>query len=104
MVSVPVRGAVVVFAATVNPALDDPVPPAPAVIHGTLELEDHAQPFGAVTPTLPAPPAAPIDWLPDARLNVHATPDCVIGNELDATSTRVVRLDEEVLGATVKAT
>ena len=61
IVSVPVRLDVEVLAATVNPAVEDPVPPAPAVIHGTFEVDVQAQPAAAVTPTLPLPPAAPID-------------------------------------------
>jgi hypothetical protein len=59
-VSVPVRDAVVVFAATPNVTEPLPVPLAPAlmVIQAALLVAVHAQPVAAVTTTVPAPAAA----------------------------------------------
>ena len=64
IVSVPVRLAIVGFAATLKPALPDPVPLAPlvTVIHGALLVAVHAQPDNVVTVLLPLPPAAANDW------------------------------------------
>jgi hypothetical protein len=64
IVSVPVMGDVVVFAAAENPTVPLPDPDAPDVIVSQLvllELAVHAHPAGAVTPTLPVPPAAGSD-------------------------------------------
>ena len=70
IVSVPLRLAVAVFAATLNPAVPGPVPDAPlvTVIHDALVVAVHAQPAPAVTPVLPVPPAAPNDWLVEPML------------------------------------
>jgi hypothetical protein len=59
IVSVPVRGAVPVFAATVNATLPEPDPVAPAMIpiQAALLLAVHAQPDPAVTTLLPDPPS-----------------------------------------------
>ena len=65
-VSVPVRGAVLVFAAMVYATEPLPLPDAPEliVIHAALLVAVHAQPAGAVTFVEPLPPPAPTDWLP----------------------------------------
>ena len=65
IVSVPVRGVVTVFAATLNDALPGPVPVAPAVtvIHVSLLTAVHPHPAAAVTVALPVPPAAGTAWL-----------------------------------------
>jgi hypothetical protein len=64
IVSVPLTGDVVVFAAAENPTVPLPDPDAPEVTVSQLallELAVHAHPAGAVTPTLPVPPAAGSD-------------------------------------------
>jgi hypothetical protein len=59
-VSVPVRGAVAVLAATAYVTEPLPLPAAPAlmVIHASLLVAVHAQPVDAVTATVPVPAAA----------------------------------------------
>ena len=65
IVSVPVRGVVDVFAATLNvtPPLPDEFGPAPAVtvIHDALLEALHWHPVGIVTETTRVPPAGPSD-------------------------------------------
>jgi hypothetical protein len=64
IVSVPLMGDVVVFAAAEKPTVPLPDPELPDVMVSQLallELAVHAQPAGAVTPTLPVPPAAGSD-------------------------------------------
>ncbi len=65
IVSVPVRGVVDVFAATLNvtPPLPDEFGPAPAVtvIHEALLVAPHGHPVGIVTETTRVPPAEPSD-------------------------------------------
>lgn len=58
MVRVPLRGAPVAFASTVNCTVPDPAPfePAVIVIHGTLLTAVHAHESDAVTATEPDPP------------------------------------------------
>jgi hypothetical protein len=65
MVSVPVRLALDVLAATLKPALPGPVAEAPLVtaIQATLLVALHAQPEPAATDVPPVPPAAVNDWL-----------------------------------------
>jgi hypothetical protein len=63
IVSVPVRLAAIVFAATVNAAvpLPEPVAPLVTVIHGALLAAVQEQPVATVTLLLPVPPAAAND-------------------------------------------
>jgi hypothetical protein len=64
MVIVPLSGDAVVFAAAEKATVALPVPDAPDVTVSQLVLLDvavHAHPAGAVTPTLPVPPAAGSD-------------------------------------------
>ena len=66
IVRVPVRPLLVeVFAATLKPTLAEPDPEAPlvTVIQELLLAAVQAQPPGAVTPLVPAPPDAVNDWL-----------------------------------------
>src|SRR3954466_10838941 len=62
MVSVPVRGVIVGFAAAVTFTLPESLPLAPLVIvsQPTPLVAVHAQPVSVVTVTLAAPPLAPI--------------------------------------------
>jgi hypothetical protein len=63
IVSVPVRLAVPVLAATLNVTVPDPEPDAPVttVIHAALLTAVHRQPVPTVTVLLPAPAAAAAD-------------------------------------------
>lgn len=63
MVRKPLRENVEVFAAAVKPTLPLPEPLAPDVTANQLVplVAVHAQPAGAVTPTVPAPPVPAID-------------------------------------------
>jgi len=81
MVSVPVRALVVLFAATVTPTVPSPDPLAPAVtvIHGTFDTAVHAQPAGAVTRRLVAPPAVCVERLVGVPANEQGTAACVTG-------------------------
>src|SRR5262249_2602973 len=84
IVSVPVRGVVVRFAATAYPTVPLPVPldPDVTVNHvGALLVAVQVQlPTDAVTPTVPLPAAAPGDALVASRVNVHGAPACVTVN------------------------
>jgi hypothetical protein len=86
-VSVPVRGVVVVFAATLYPAEPLPLPDAPEVIviHPALLVEVHAQPVAAVTVIVPE--LATSETLADAGAIVgeHGAPACVTVNVLPPT-------------------
>src|SRR5262249_3798284 len=81
IVSVPVRGVVVRFAATAYPTVPLPVPldPGSAVNHvGALLVAVQVQlPTDAVTPTVPVVAAAPGDTLVASNVNVHGAPACV---------------------------
>src|SRR5262249_20346125 len=81
MVSVPIRGVVVRFAATAYPTVPLPVPldPAVTVNHvGVLLIAVQVQlPADAVTPTVPVVAAAPGDALVASNVNVHGAPACV---------------------------
>jgi hypothetical protein len=65
IVSRPLSGDVVVFAAAENATvpLPDPELPDVTVSQLALELAVHAHPAAVVTPTVPVPPAADSDWL-----------------------------------------
>ena len=65
IVKVPLRAAVVVFAAALMPTAPLPLPLAPEVTLSQVALlaAVHAQPAPAVTLTVPVPPEAVIDWL-----------------------------------------
>jgi hypothetical protein len=67
IVTVPVRVAVPVFAATVKVTLPVPFPEAPAMmaIHAALALAVHAQPEPAVTVLPPSPPSLAKVWAGD---------------------------------------
>ena len=73
IVSVPVRGDTVGFAATVKPTDPFPLPLAPlvTVIQELLLPADQAQPADDVTLVEPVPPAAGTDELFDEIANVH---------------------------------
>src|SRR5213593_3462988 len=73
MVSVPLRGAPVAFASTVNCTLPLPAPLVPAVIviHGTLLTAVHTQPPPEVTVTVPGPPATGTFCADGAMVKVH---------------------------------
>src|SRR5262249_44145049 len=81
IVSVPVRGVVVRFAATAYPTVPLPMPldPAVTVNHvGALLVAVQVQlPTDTVTPTIPLPAAALGDALVASRVNVHGAPACV---------------------------
>jgi hypothetical protein len=65
IVSVPVRGAPPVFAATLKPTLPEPNPlrPEVSVIHVALLLASQPQPADVDTALLPVPPSSPNAWL-----------------------------------------
>src|SRR5262249_7063784 len=84
IVSVPVRGVVVRFAATAYPTVPLPMPldPAVTVNHvGALLVAVQVQPpTDAVTPTVPLPAAALGDALVASSVNVHGAPAWVTVN------------------------
>ena len=86
-VSVPVREAVAVLAATLNLAVPFPDPDAPAVtvIHELLLTAVHAQVEPVVMAVVPVPPAAVTDWLLG---DIDGVQEAVNENVLD----RAVRL------------
>jgi hypothetical protein len=65
IVSVPLRGVVAVFAATLNATdpLPDPLEPAVTVIQLALLVAVHPHPAVAATLALPVPPPAGTAWL-----------------------------------------
>ena len=67
-----------VFGATLNIEVPSPFPRAPdaTVIHGTLTLADHVQPFSAETLVAMLPPAGLIVRLPGRTSNTHGAPSC----------------------------
>ena len=74
IVIVPVRLAVVVFAATLYAAVPFPVPVALVVIQDTPLTAVHAQPWAAVTAILPEPADEVKDW-PRGEMDVaHVAP------------------------------
>ena len=76
MVSVALRGAVDVFAATLKPTVPDPDPDAPdvTVIQEALLVAFHTHPPAVATVLVPVPPAAANDDAGGVTLNVQATP------------------------------
>jgi hypothetical protein len=74
IVSVPVRAAAPVLAATLNATEPFPLPDEPLVMvsqSGFAVLAVHVQPAAAVTPTLPVPPLAAIAWFAEARAGLQ---------------------------------
>jgi len=73
IVTVPVRDAVPVFAATLSDTVPLPLPEEPevTVIHATLLSADHPHEVPAVTPTVNVPPPEPADWLAGEMLKVQ---------------------------------
>jgi hypothetical protein len=67
-----------VFAATLNVAVPSPLLRAPdvTVIHGTLTLADHVQPFSAPTLVAIVPPAGLIVRLPGRTSKTQGAPSC----------------------------
>ena len=102
-VSVPVRGVVAVFGATlyVTEPLPLPVAPALIVIHASLLVAVHAQPVDVATATVPVPP--PDVTLADAGeiVGVQIIAACVIANVLPPTVTAPVRDVATVFAATL---
>jgi hypothetical protein len=81
-VSVPVRDAVEVLAATTKPTTPFPLPEAPlvTVIQAALLVADQAQPLVVVTATVELSPAAGEFPHAGATEQVHGTPDWVTVN------------------------
>jgi hypothetical protein len=102
IVSVPVRGAVTVFAATVNVTLPEPDPVAPPVtlIHAALLLAVHEQPDPAVTTLLPDPPSLANVCVVGDALYEQLAPACVTVNVAPAIESVPLRLVVEVFAAT----
>jgi hypothetical protein len=90
IVSVPVRGAVPVFAATwnVTPALPVLFGPAPdvTVIHDALLDAVQTQATGIVTETIPVPPAASNDGAVGETVAVQGAGSCVMVNSSPPTA------------------
>ena len=80
IVSVPVRGLMLLLAAALNATVPLPLPLAPPVTvsHDVLLLTPvHAHPVGDVTPVEPVPPPAGTEPLVGAIAYVQAMPGCV---------------------------
>src|SRR6187455_3746384 len=80
MVSVPVRGLILLLAAALNATVPLPLPLAPPVTvsHDVLLLTlVHAHPASDVTPVEPVPPPAATEPLVGAIAYVQAMPGCV---------------------------
>jgi hypothetical protein len=94
IVSVAERDELVVFAATVKPALPPPLPEAPLVIvtHEAALVAFQAQPLPVVTVTEPVPPAAATDWLVEEMEYVQEAPAWVRVNVDPAIVSEPVRL------------
>src|SRR3954469_18095355 len=76
MVSVPVRPLADAFACAANCTSEVPAEPDATIdSHGAPLVAVHPQSGGAVTRTLPAPPAAGADPLSDPSSNVQGVPD-----------------------------
>jgi hypothetical protein len=106
IVSVPVRGLVVGFAATLYVTDPFPLPVAPAlmVIQATLLVAVHAQPAAAVTVTVPLPPAA-VAFADGAPIvGAHGVPACVTVKVAPAIVSVPVRLVVPAFAATVNVT
>jgi hypothetical protein len=79
IVSVAVRGVVLVFADALNATVPAPVPLAPPVTvsHGALLLAVQPHPPNPDTFTEPVPPAAVKAWLGADSVYAQLTPACV---------------------------
>src|SRR5256885_11865299 len=102
-VSVPVRAAVPVFAATVYSTVPLAVRLAPpvTVIQLALLVALHAHPLVVVTIVLPGPPAAPRLCAVDDNVKLHGTPLCVTVTVCPATVSVPVRAAVPAFAATV---
>jgi hypothetical protein len=104
-VSVAERGADPVFAVALKPTDPFPEPPAlPSVNHPALLEAVHEQPPGALTETVPLPPATATEVVVDVALNVHPTPACVTLAVWPPTVIVAVRLTDDVLASAVSET
>lgn len=104
-VSVPERGDVDVFGATVNvtaplPPVFGP-PPEVSMIHDALLVAVHRQPAGIVTETTPFAPAASTDWLVGDTVAVHEAAPWVIVSRRPAMAMVPVRPVPAVFGSTL---
>jgi hypothetical protein len=103
IVSVAERADVPVFAAIENATVPLPLPVAPDVIvaqeSGVVAVQ--AQPPGAVTVTVPLPPAAATACDVGAIVTAHEMAACVTVNVLPAMVSVPVRDDTDVLAATL---
>jgi hypothetical protein len=102
-VSVPVRGLVVIFTATLKVTVPLPVPlPAPPVRVIQLTLLDavQAQPLVVVTVVVKGPPAAATLCDVDDSVKLHPAPLCVTVTVCPATVNVPVREAVAVLAAT----
>jgi hypothetical protein len=102
-VSVVLRDAVDVLAATVHDALPDPEPDGVTVSQGTGLLAFHAQPAPAVTATVPFAPDAGALMPAAVAVGAHASPACETGVATPATVSVVLREAVVVFGSTVHA-
>ena len=71
------------------------------VIHGADDKADHPQPLVVVTLAVDDPPLGPNEVVPGTVLNEHASPDCETVTWVLATVKFAVRVELEVVGATV---
>ena len=73
IVTVPVRGAVPGFAATLSVTVPGPTPAAPVVtvIHVSLLTAVHAHPAALLTVTVTEPPVPDSDWPDGAIVGAH---------------------------------
>ena len=78
--TVPVRAALVGFAASVSETVPLPLPPAPTVIHGVADDAVHAQPAAVLTETLAVDACADVDTLVVDSVNEQAGAACVTVN------------------------
>ena len=104
IVTVPVRCAVPVLAATMTSTLPSPVPPDPTLSHAALLVVLQAQVLPAVTATATLSPAAGEVRLVGAIVNVHGAPACVTLKVWPAIVTDPVRCAVPVFAATVTLT
>ena len=104
IVSVPVRGAVAVLAATWNVTPASPVLFGPApdviVIHETLLTEVHTHAVGIWTETMPVPPAASSDSVVGVAIAVHDAAAWLIVRSRPAIVMEPVRAVPAGLGST----
>jgi hypothetical protein len=103
---VPVRGEVLVLAATLKATvpLPEPLDPLVTVIQLAESVAVHAQPLPAVTANDPVPPPAGAEWLDADRLKVHGAAAWVIVNVWVPTVMVPVRPDVFGFAATLKVT